>query len=65
MSANNYLLIKDTEPPLGDYELSEHNADTGVEIQSIASNGDLKELIKTAKEYQRKNLIEYELHFDI
>ena len=64
MSANNYLLITDTDPPCGDYELTEHDADTGERLgKIIALNGDLKELIKTATALPQP--IEYGLHFNI
>ena len=66
MSANNYLLIRDTDKPCGDYELSEHDADTGEQIGGgIVRNGDLKALIQIATEEMKNNIVEYGLYFDI
>jgi hypothetical protein len=43
MSANNYILIQDTDKPCGDYEVTMRCADTNEEMRKIGGSGDLKD----------------------
>ena len=64
MSADNYLIIIDEDN--GDYALYMGCASTGKhDNEPIATNGDLKELVKFAEDYKAENIVEYGLTFDI
>ena len=62
MNADNMLYIIGKE----EYELSEFNASTGKQIGGIIyKDKDLKKVIKKAEDYQKENIVEYGIHFNI
>jgi hypothetical protein len=64
MSANNYLLITGKKP-LGYYEITEMDADTGEVIFTVGNADTLEEVVKKASEYMKEELVEYGIHFSI